>query len=79
MEIYGRSIPVDEIPQVIATFGNRCVNGTSVEKPRATAVYSKGVPDYAQAAAQNGALVVNVGTPVPDRKERRVELLPKVR
>ncbi len=76
VEIYGRPIPVAEIPQVSVTFGKLCVNGTPVEKPRATAVYPQGVPDYAEALTQDGTLVVTIGKPVPDRKERRVELLP---
>jgi hypothetical protein len=40
-------------------------------------VYPKRIPDYAEAIAEDGHLVVKVGEPVPDRKERRVELLPK--
>jgi hypothetical protein len=48
-----------------------------VEKPSATAVYPERVPDYADAVAQNGQLVVTVGKPVPDRKQRQVELLPE--
>ena len=77
MEIYGRQIPVEQIPKVTVTFGNLRVNGQAVERPSATAVYPKRVPDYAEAAAQDGLLVVKVGKPVPDRKERRVELLPE--
>jgi len=59
------------------TFGNLRVNGTPVVKPSATAVYPQRVPDYAVAVVQDGQLVVKVGGPVPDRKERRVELLPE--
>ncbi len=77
VEVYGRQIPVEEIPRVTVTFGNLRVNGKPVEKPSATAVYPKGVPDYAEAVTQDGQVVVTVGKPVPDRKERRVELLPK--
>jgi hypothetical protein len=77
VEVYGRPIPVEEIPKVTVTLGNLRVNGTPVEKPSATAVYPKGVPDFAEAVAQDGQLVVKVGEPVQDRKERRVELLPK--
>ena len=68
---------MEQIPKVTVTFGNLRVNGTAVEKPSANAVYPKGVPDYADAVAQDGQLVVTVGKPVPDRKQRRVELLPK--
>ena len=76
VEIYGRPIPVEQIPKVTVTLGNLRVNGTPVEKPSATAVYPNRVPDYAEAVAQDGQLVVKVGEPVPDRKSRRVELLP---
>jgi hypothetical protein len=76
VEIYGRQIPVEQIPKLTVTFGNLRVNGQAVEKPTATAVYPKGVPDYAEAVAQDGQVVVKVGEPVLDRKERRVELLP---
>jgi len=76
VEVYGRQIPVEEIPKVTVTFGNLRVNGVTVEKPTATAVYPKGIPDYAESVAQDGRLVVKVGESVPDRKERRVRLLP---
>lgn len=76
VEIYGRQIPVEQIPKVTVTFGNLRMNGTPVETPSATAVYPKRIPDYADAVAQDGQLVVKVGESVPDRKERRVELLP---
>lgn len=72
----GPLILPEEIPKVTVTFGNLRVNGTPVEKPSATAVYPRGVPDYAEAVAQDGQLVVKVGEPVPERKERRVKLLP---
>jgi hypothetical protein len=77
VEIYGRPIPVEQIPKVTVTFGNLRVNGTPVEKPSATAVYPKRIPDYAEAVAREGQLVVKVGEPVANRKERRVELLPE--
>ncbi len=76
VEVYGRPIPVDQIPKVTVTFGNLRVNGTPVEKPSATAVYPRRVPDYAEAVVQDGQLVVQVGEPVPERTRREVELLP---
>jgi hypothetical protein len=75
VEVYGRRIPVGEIPRVTVTFGNLKVNGKPVERPAAHAVYPKGVPDYAEASAKGGAVVVEVGRGVAGRKERRVELL----
>jgi hypothetical protein len=76
IDIYGRQIPVEEIPKVTVTFGNLRVNGTPVEKPSATAVYPRRVPDYAEAVAKDGQLVVKVGEPVADRQRREVALLP---
>lgn len=74
VEIYGPRIPVEEIPEVTVTFGNLRVNGETVENPSATAVYPKGVPDYAETVVDNGRLVVEVGKPV-ERTERQVRLL----
>jgi len=74
-DFYGRLIPVEQIPKVTVTFGNLRVNGTPVDKPSATAVYPKGVPDYAEAVVRDGQLVVRVGEPVSNRQDRRVELL----
>ncbi len=75
VEIYGPRIPVEQIPAVTVTFGNLRVGGVAVEKPTATAVYPKGVPDYAETVAQDGRVVVKVGQPV-QRKSRQVRLLP---
>ncbi len=73
------AIPLEQIPEVTVTFGNLRVNGSPVEKPSATAVYPRQIPEYAEAVAQDGQLVVTVGKPVPVRKQRRVELLPEKR
>jgi hypothetical protein len=75
IEIYGsRVVPDDEIPQVEVTFGNVRVNAKPVVRPKITAVYPKGVPDYAEAAAKDGAVVVALGKHVENRTERRVVL-----
>jgi hypothetical protein len=76
VEIYGRRIPLSDTPRVTITFGNLRVNGKPVERPGASAVYPKAVPDYAAATAREGQFVVAVGRPVEGRKERRVGLLP---
>ena len=76
VEIYGRAIPVEQIPKVNVTFGNLRVNGLPVETPTATAIYPDGVPDYADTTAQDGQLVVQVGEPVEGRVQRRVKVLP---
>lgn len=60
VEVYGRAVPVEQIPKVTVTFGNLRVNGQPVVDPAATAIYPEGVPDYADATAQNGRLVVRV-------------------
>lgn len=77
VEIYGREIPLSEIPKVTITFGNLRVNGQPVEHPTATVIYPKNVPDYADVRAENGCLVVKVGEPVANRTARRVPLITK--
>ena len=76
VEVYGRRIPVGEIPQVTVTLGNLVVNGKPVEVSSAEAVYPKGVPDYADAVAKDDQLVITVGKPVEGRTKRSVRLIP---
>ncbi len=76
VEVYGRRIPVDEIPRVTVTLGNLVVNGKPVEVTSAEAVYPKGVPDYADAVAKDNQLVITVGKPVEGRTKRSVRLIP---
>ncbi len=76
VEVYGKRKPVADIPGVTVTFGPPRVNGKAVDGATASAVYPKGVPDYADTAAKDGSLVVTVGRPVPERAKRRVELIP---
>ena len=75
VEIYGRQKPVSEIPKLTITFGPPVVNGIAAKKPTAEAVYPKGVPDYADAAAKDGSLVITVGRPIEGREKRRVKLI----
>ncbi len=75
VEVYGRRIPVDEIPKVTVTFGNLKVNGKPVKVKGVTAVYPKNVPDYAGATADDGNVVAEVGEAVENRKEREVRLI----
>jgi hypothetical protein len=75
VEIYGRRIPVEEIPMVTVTFGNLAVNGKPVKVKMAHAIYPKNIPDYAKATAEDGKIVVEVGQRVEDRKERTVRLI----
>lgn len=75
VEIYGRRRPVADIPKLTVTFGPPVVNGKKPDNPTAEAVYPKGVPDYADAVAKDGAIVVTVGKPVDARQKRRVVLI----
>jgi hypothetical protein len=75
IEIYGSRKPVAEIPKVTVTFGPPVVNGHAAANPTAEAIYPKGVPDYADAAARDGSLVVTVGSPVAGREKRSVKLI----
>lgn len=77
VEVYGPRIPVTEIPKVTVTFGNLKVNGKPVKPTSAEAIYPKKVPDYAGVVAKDGTLVVTVGKPVENRKERKVRLIGK--
>ena len=77
VEVYGQRIPVGDIPKLTVTFGNLQVNGKPVKAAWAEAIYPKKVPDYADVAAKDGELVVTVGQPVENRKERKVRLIGK--
>lgn len=72
VEIYGKQRPVADIPKLTVTFGNLKVNGEAIANATARAIYPKGVPDYADAKAVDGKLVITVGTPVENRAARDV-------
>jgi hypothetical protein len=74
VEVYGKQVPVEEIPRVVVTFGNLRVNGEPIEASAINAIYPKGVPDYADAKLKDGAVVIEVGQPVESRTERTVQL-----
>jgi hypothetical protein len=74
VEVYGRRIPVSEIPQVVVTLGNLRVNGQLLKTPPVEAIYPKGVPDYADARVDGDSVVIVVGKPVEARGERKVPL-----
>ena len=75
VEVYGRRIPVGEIPKVTVTFGNLTVNGKPARVTAARAVYPKNVPDYAEATVHDGKIVIEVGRLVEDRKQRTLRLI----
>ena len=78
VEVYGRRVPVTEIPQVQVTFGNPRINGAPVEPRSVQAVYPKRVPDYAAATWTDGQVLIDVGQPVERPQDRRqAELLPR--
>jgi hypothetical protein len=75
VEVYGRRIPVGEIPDVTVTLGDLVVNGRPVKPATAEAVYPKGVPGYADAKAEGERLVITVGKQVEGRTKRSVRLI----
>ena len=79
VEVYGRRIPVAEIPKLTVTFSNPQVNGEPIAPLTVEAIYPEKVPDYAQAVWRESTAVIDVGSPVADRTERRVVLTPTER
>ncbi len=79
VEVYGQLRPVSDIPKVTVTFGPPVVNGIRAKNPTAEAIYPKGVPDYADAVAKNGSLVITVGHPVKGREKREAILIERER
>jgi hypothetical protein len=77
VEIYGRRKPVSDIPKLVVTFSPPIVNGKPVDKPSVSAIYPKGVPDFADTTAHEGALVITIGQPVEGREKRNVKLIEK--
>ena len=76
VEVYGRRVPVADIPRVTVTLGNLAVNGESVKVVSAEAIYTKNVPDYADAEVKDGRLVITVGQSVAGRTKQTVRLIP---
>lgn len=79
IEIYGTRRPMTDIPKVTVTFSPPIVNGIIAKNPTAKAIYPRGVPDYAEAEAQGGALVIKVGHPVRGREKREAILISQPR
>ncbi|WP_339735190.1 hypothetical protein [uncultured Gimesia sp.] len=74
VEVYGPRKPVTEIPKVTVTFGNLQVNGKAATVKSVEAIYPQGVPDYADAKAKEGTVVIRVGQPVEGRTTRQTKL-----
>lgn len=75
VEVYGRRIPVAEIPKLTVTFANPRVNGEPVTLSKVEAIYPRDVPDYADTRWRDGQVVIDVGAPVAGRPQRRVALM----
>ncbi len=76
VEVYGPTIPVEEIPRATVTFGPLKVNGKAVAPRKVEAIYPRGVPDRAEAGVRDGRVVVEVGKLIEGRVERTVRLIP---
>ena len=77
VEVYGRRIPVDEIPKLTVTFGNLAVNGRPAKITTVDAIYPQNAPDYAEAVEKDGTVVVTVGRAVENRSKRQARLIGK--
>lgn len=77
VEVYGRRIPVGEIPRVSVTLGHLVVNGKPAKVATAEAIYPEGVPDFAEAVVRGDRLEIAVGKPVGGRTRRKVRLIPE--
>ena len=76
VEIYTPGRPLEETPKVSVTLENLQINGRPVENVTALAEYPDGVPDFAVASGNGKSVSITLGQLVPDRKTRRVDLLP---
>ena len=74
VEVYGPRVPAEKIPKVTVSFGTPVVNGKAARLASVEAVYPEKVPDYADAVARDGKVVVTVGSPVEGRTRRTVRL-----
>ena len=77
VEIYTPGRPLEETPKVSVTLENLQINGRPVENVTALAEYPDGVPDFAVASGNGKSVSITLGQLVPDRKTRRVDLLPR--
>ncbi|MEZ5949680.1 MAG: hypothetical protein R3C12_10775 [Planctomycetaceae bacterium] len=72
---YGPRRPVEEIPELVVTFGNLRLNHLPVPLISCDAIYPQGVPDYAEARNENGTITIQVGKPIENRTQRQVRLI----
>jgi hypothetical protein len=77
VEIYTPGRPLEETPKVSVALENLQINGRPVENVTALAEYPDGVPDFSVASGNGKGVSITLGRLVPDRKTRRVDLLPR--
>jgi len=69
VEIFGKRIPLKEIPKFTVTFDNVQVNGKAIKNLHCEARYPRNAPNYAKCEAVNKTGVrVTIGTPVKRTK-----------
>jgi hypothetical protein len=77
VEIYTSGRTLQETPRLSVTLENLQINGRPVENLTALAEYPAGVPDFAVASGNGRSVSITIGQLVPDRRTRRVDLLPR--
>ena len=77
VEIYTPVRTLEETPKFSVTLENLQINGRPVENLTALAEYPEGVPDFAVASGNGTSVSITLGQSVPDRRTRRVDLLPR--
>jgi hypothetical protein len=77
VEIYTPERTLGETPKLSVTLENLQINGRPVEYLTALAEYPEGVPDFAVASGNGTSVSITLGHSVPNRRARRVDLLPR--
>lgn len=74
VEVYGPRRPTSEIPKLTVRFGNLKINNAPVDWKKVDAIYPEGVPDFADATADENWVKIVVGEEV-SRAQRRVTVI----
>jgi hypothetical protein len=77
VELYTRGRTALETPKLSVTLENLQINGTALENGTALAEYPDGAADFAVASGNGKSVSITLGQLIPDRKQRRVDLLPR--
>jgi hypothetical protein len=75
VEVYGPRIDPATIPHFTVQFGNLTINSEPVVPVSADAIYPPGVPDSAEARAEDGQVRIRIGDPIANRTRRTVRLI----